>query len=229
MSEPRPTPPRFDPGARALGQLIERRGRLLVLAAGALLLALGASSVANNGRMSLRCVDGQLVAFRGVLMPAGEEPLDDPTLPPLPVPAAACEDEELESLDTLRARHRELAHGRMDEAMLSEDRMAMESTMEALDAMAETPESASDAERERKRKVLESVVDAKVEEARASQQEALRWIERAQRAGVDPARLRAAERMLWLLAPEPTAPPPPAEEMPEPSSPALETPAPRSL
>lgn len=211
--------PRFDPDARASGQLAERRVRLLVLAAGALLLALAASSVANAGRASLRCVDGQLVAYRGSLLPVGEEPLDDPGLPPVPVPAAACEDEELPGLAELRARHRELTRGRVDEAMRSDDRVAIESAVEALDAMVDPArgDGHEDVLRDR-RDLLGSIVDAKVEDAHAAHQDALRWIERARQAGVDPARLRAAERALGLHEPPQPAPPPPevAEAVPEP-------------
>jgi len=177
-------------------------------------LALVASSVANAGRTSLRCVDGQLVAHRGSLMPAGEEPLDDPGLPPLPVPAAACEDEELAGLPELRARHRELTRGRVDEVIRSEDRVAIESTVEALDAMAE-PEGegvGEDVLRDR-RDLLEAIVDAKVDEARATHQDALRWIERARQAGVDPARVRAAERALGLHDDRATEPPAPQPEV----------------
>ncbi len=224
--------PRFDPGARALGQLVERRGRLLVLAAGALVLALVASSVANAGRTSLRCIDGQLVAYRGSLMPAGQEPLDDPTLPPLPVPSALCDDEDLDSLAALRARHREITRSRVDEVMRSDDRMAIESTMEALAAMAEAPEGISEGARERQRQVLHSLVDAKVEEARASQHEAVLWIERARRAGVDESHLRAAERELGVLDAEPESPaalPSEDDTAGGTASVPLEVPAPRSL
>jgi hypothetical protein len=204
-----------------------------MLAAGAVVLALVASSVANAGRTSLRCIDGQLVAFRGSLMPAGEEPLDDPSLPPLPVPSAACEDEELEGFDALRARHREIARSRVNEVMRSEDRLAIESTMEALDAMAEP---AAGDEREdvlhERRELLQSIVDTKVEEARDAQQDALRWIERARQTGVDAARLRAAERSLGrpVAEPEPEPLPPDAELEPAPAEPApAELAAPRSL
>jgi hypothetical protein len=214
--------PRFEAGARASGQLAERRIRLLVLAGGALLLALVASSVANAGRVSLRCVDGQLVAYHGSLLPVGEEPLDDPTLPPVPVPAAACEDEELSGLAELRARHLELTRGRVDEAIRSDDRVAIESTVEALDAMAD-PAAGGDGREavlRNRRDLLGTIVDAKVEDARAAHQDALRWIERARQAGVDPARLRAAERALGLpesTTTEPEAPPAElAEAMPGP-------------
>jgi hypothetical protein len=206
--------PRFDPGARAPSQLAERRVRLLVLGAGALVLSLVVSSVANTRRVGLRCVDGQLVAYRGSLLPAGEEPLDDPSLPPVPVPAAACEDEELEGLAELRARHRELTRGRIDDAIRSEDRVAIESTVEALDAMAD-PAAGGDGSEDvlrHRRDLLGSIVDAKVEDARAAHQDALRWIERARQAGVDPARLRAAERALGLPAALDADPPDAAAE-----------------
>lgn len=232
--------PRFDPGARATGQLAERRVRLLALVGGALVLALVASSVANAGRASLRCVDGLLVAHRGSLMPVGEEPLDDPSLPPLPVPAAACEDEELAGLPELRARYRELTRSRVDEVIRSEDRIAIESTVAALDAMAEPDgedggeDAGEDVLRDR-RDLLEAIVDAKIEEARAAHQDAVRWIERARQAGVDPARVRAAERALGLLddrAAEPPTPEAEATATPERTAAephALEPATPRSL
>lgn len=216
MSDDLPVP-RFDPGVRGFGPLAERRVRLLVLAGGALVLALVASSVANAGRVSLRCIDGQLVAHRGSLLPVGEEPLDDPTLPPVPVPSAACEDEELPGLAELRARHRELTRGRVDEAIRSDDRVAIESTVEALDAMVD-PATAGDASEDvlrDRRDLLGSIVDAKVEDARVAHQDALRWIERARQAGVDPARVRAAERALGLHATPDAAPLEPAEPLTE--------------
>jgi hypothetical protein len=219
VSDPVPVP-RFDPGARAPGLSFERRGRLLVLAAGAMVLAVVASSVANAGRASLRCVDGQLVAHRGALMPAGEEPLDDPSLPPLSVPPGTCEDEELTGLSELRDRYREIARTRMDEAMRSEDRRAIESTMDALDAMVEPSPGGDEDVLEQRRDLLESIVDAKVEEALARQQDALRWIERARNAGVEPARLRAAERALGLPTAELEAPEPEHEPEPEPAAPS---------
>lgn len=196
MSDRDPVP-RFVPDARAPVRLGERRGRLLVIAAGGLLLALLASSVANTTRVGLRCIDGELVAVRGSLMPAGEEPLDDPNLPPLLVPTAACEDEDLPDLAALRARHRELAHGG-DAPRRAEDRQPRTPT--ALDALPELPDDADEETQAERRALLQTMVDEKVEQARASQQEALRWIERARQAGVDPARLRAAERALGLLA-----------------------------
>lgn len=236
VSEDLPVP-RFDAGPRGSGQLAERRVRLLMLAGGALVLALVASSVANAGRVSLRCVDGQLVAYHGSLLPVGEEPLDDPTLPPVPVPAAACEDEELPGLAELRTRHRELTRGRVDEAIRNDDRVAIESTVEALDAMVDPGAASDDGEdvlRDR-RDLLGSIVDAKVEDASAAHQEALRWIERARQAGVDPARLRAAERALGLHA-IPEAPREPAEPLaeavpdPAPTDPSpLEPNTPRAL
>ena len=227
---------RFDAGTRGSGQLAERRVRLLLLAGGALVLALVASSVANAGRASLRCVDGQLVAHGGSLLPVGEEPLDDPTLPPVPVPAAACEDEELPGLAELRARHRELTRGRVDEAIRSDDRVAIESTVEALDAMVDPAvagDGSEDVLRDR-RDLLGSIVDAKVEDARAAHQDALHWIERARQAGVDPARVRAAERALGLTAlPEPAlrkSAEPLAEAQAEPNDPSpLEPNTPRAL
>lgn len=212
MSDVLPVP-RFEPSGRAPGPLGERRVRLLALAAGALVLAIVASSVANRLRVGLRCVDGRLVAYQGSLLPAGEEPLDDPSLPPVPVPALACEDEDLDGMDELRTRHRELTRGRIDEALRSDDRVALESTVAAIDAMTD-PAVESDAEQDALRELLESAVEAKVQQARTAHQDALRWIERARQAGVDPARLRAAERALGLdanpAAQEPSAPEPPA-------------------
>lgn len=230
--------PRFEPGVRVPGQLAERRVRLLALAGGALVLALVASSVANAGRVGLRCVDGQLVAYRGSFLPVGEEPLHDSTLPPVPVPAAACEDEDLSGVAELRSRHLELTRGRVDEALRSEDRVAIESTVEALDAMADPASDASQREDvlRNRRDLLGTIIEAKVEDARTAHQEAVRWIERARQAGVDPARLRAAERALGLHteAPEPApsseaelAEAPPEAEPAEPSP--VEPRAPRSL
>ena len=62
---------------------------------------------------------------------------------------------------------------------------------------------------------LGSIVDAKVEDARAAHQDALRWIERARQAGVDPARVRAAERALGLHTIPDAAPLEPAEPLTE--------------
>lgn len=209
--------------------MVERRGRLLVIAAGALLLALVVSSVANTSRVSLHCDDGVLVAHRGSLMPVGDEPLDDPSLPPLPVPMAVCEDEEFPDLATLRTRYHEIARTRMGEAMAHHP-TAEPLEPATLDALAELPEDADEQTVAARRAMLRSIVDAKVEAARKSQQDAVRWIEQARRAGVDPAHLRAAERMLGLVpatrAPdEPDEPEPPAKDEQAPAEP---TDAPRS-
>lgn len=219
MSDRLPVAP-FEPDGRASALPVERRGRLLVIAAGALLLALVASSVANTTRVGLRCVEGQLVAYRGSLMPAGEEPLDDPSLPPLSVATTACEDEELTDLSALRARHREITRSRMGEVIAHATPEELEPS--TLDALTELPEDADEEARAERRTMLRSVVDAKVEHARKSQQEAVRWIEQARRAGVDPAHLRAAERMLGLAPPQPAAPaePEPATNDEAPADPA---------
>jgi hypothetical protein len=159
------------------------------------------------------------------------------------VPAAACEDEDLSGLAELRARHRELTRGRVDEALRSEDRVAIESTVEALDAMADPASDGGDREDvlRNRRDLLGTIIDAKVEDARTAHQEAVRWIERARQAGVDPARLRAAERALGLHvgaeAVEPARTPPTTElaearpePEPEPTEPSpVEPRAPRSL
>ncbi|MCA9712014.1 MAG: hypothetical protein KDK70_39630, partial [Myxococcales bacterium] len=108
MSEPLPVP-RFDASGQAPGAATERRRRLLLLAGGALVLALVVSSVANRSRASLRCVDGQLVPYRGRLLPVGEEPYEDEAFPPLRIPAASCEDELFESHGAFEERYVELA------------------------------------------------------------------------------------------------------------------------
>lgn len=211
--------PRFDPLGPAPGFGAERRRRLLVLIMGALVLALVASSVANASRASLRCIDGQLVPFRGRLLPVGEEPLDDDAHPALRVPPAACDDELFESRGAFEERYVELALSQADPGEHPEERLAAESAIDALDAMSQLPIGTGEQLQERRRTLLHGVVQHKVEQARQSQQEAIRWIERARRAGADPAMLRAAERSLGL--------PPPT---PEPSDPSVDTttsPAPR--
>jgi hypothetical protein len=196
--------------------------------------------VANAGRVGLRCVDGQLVAYRGSFLPVGEEPLDDSTLPPVPVPTAACEDEDAPGLAELRARHLVLTRGRVDEALRSEDRVAIESTVEALDAMVDPAKDGGGREDvlRNRRDLLGTIIEAKVEDARAAHQDAVQWLERARQAGVDPARLRAAERALGLrVGAEPSEPPstPPTELAevlpdPEPAEPSpIEPRTPRSL
>lgn len=223
--------PRFDPSGPAPGFTTERRRRLLVLAAGALVLALVVSSVANARRASLRCVDGQLVPYRGRLLPAGEEPLADDAYPALRVPVAACEDELFESHRAFEDRYVELALSQADPAERPEDRLAAETAIDAIDAMGELPTGARDRLQQRRRALLERVVEQKVEQARESQQQAFQWIERARRAGADPAVLRAAERSLGLGSSttsepttpsadvEPAEPPPHHETLPEPTNP----------
>jgi len=225
--------PRFEADGRAPPRLTERRGRLLVIGGGALLVALVASSLANATRVGLRCIDGQLVPVRGSWMPAGEEPLEDPSLPPLPVPAAACEDEDLDGPSALRARHREIAQSRVDAAVRREDARGLPpSTIDA--AMAELPPGADEEARAQRRAMLQSIVDVKVEQARQSQQDAVRWIEQARQAGVDPGHLRAAERILGLPVPATEAPAPTAEddepsEAPPEATPGRASSLPRSL
>ncbi|MEM9460246.1 MAG: hypothetical protein AAGF11_39090 [Myxococcota bacterium] len=218
MSEPLPVP-RFDPLGPAPGFGAERRRRLLVLAMGALVLALVASSVANASRASLRCIEGQLVPFRGRLLPVGEEPLDDDAHPALRVPPSACDDELFESRSAFEERYVELALSQADPGEQPEERLAAESAVDALDAMSQLPIGAGEQFQLRRRTLLHGIVQHKVEQARESQQEAIQWIERARRAGADPAVLRAAERSLGL---HPSSPAPP-----EKSVDAITSPAPR--
>ncbi len=184
------------------------------------MLALVASSVANAGRASLRCIDGYWVPHHGRLLPVGEEPLVDDAFPPLPAPPGACEDELFEDRDGFESRYVELAFGRNDPALRTEGRLGAESAIEAIEAMGELPAGASDALQQRRRTLFEQVVHEKVDLARQSQHDALQWIERARRNGVDPAILRAAERSLGLTSSDPEAPPS-ATTPAEPSAPPL--------
>jgi len=182
-------------------------------------LALVASSIANAGRASLRCIDGYWVPHHGRLLPVGEEPLVDDAYPPLPAPPGACEDELFEDRDGFESRYVELAFGRDDPALRSEGRLGAESAIEAIKAMGELPTGASEALQQRRRSLLEQVVHEKVDQARQSQHDALQWIERARRSGVDPAVLRAAERSLGLTSAAPEAEVPaatPADPSPPP-------------
>lgn len=168
-----------------------------MLAAGALVLALVSSSVANSGRASLRCVDGQLVPHRGRLLPVGEQLLEDGAFPPVPVSPAACEDEEFEDFETFEARYVELfitPNAASASASASEG-LRPETAVEAIEAI---PEGGGEKYEPQRRALLEQTVRDKVERARRAQQDALHWIERARRAGVDPSLLRAAERSLGL-------------------------------
>ena len=204
--------PRFDPVGRVPAQMIERRRRVLVLGAGALLLALLGASVANSQRASLRCVDGRLVAYQGRLLPLGEEEIEEARLAPLRVPAAACEDQDFPTRAALESRYMELAMGRADDAIRSEDREALESSLDTLEGL---PEGADESLTRRHRQLVEALLRTEVQHARESRQQALRRIEQARQAGVPEAKLRAAEKSLGLPASPPAeleAPPPREEE-----------------
>ncbi|MEX1368812.1 MAG: hypothetical protein AB1Z98_37135 [Nannocystaceae bacterium] len=212
-----PADPSIDPAA-------DRRRRVLVLGAGAVLVALAGASVANSQHASLRCVDGTLVAYRGRLLPLGEMPLVDPELPPLSVPEDACEDEDFESLSELRERYREVAMGWADEAIRSEDVAALETSLDALQGLRDDDGGIAP----RHREIMEALLRHEVQQASDSHDRARRRLEQARQLGVSEQVLRSAETALGELAsatPQPTSPAvtPPA---PEPAEPPADLPSP---
>jgi len=227
-------PSRLDPSRRSPAQLIESRRRVLLLGAGALLVALLGASVANAQRAILLCVDGRLVAYQGRFMPLGSEEIDDERLPPLRVASSACEDETFDDRAALEARYMEIAMGRADDAIHNEDRDALETSLDALEGL---PADADETLTRRYRQLVEALLRVDVQSARQSHQQALQRIEQARQAGVDERALRSAEKALGLLSSSatPSAPvmPKPGPEQP-PSSivegePTLSPASPRSL
>lgn len=79
---------------------------LLGVVTGLLLVGAGWTSAA---RRSLRCVDGALVPARGSVFPWLTAPLDDPTMPPLSVPAVLCRDINLDSHRELTVQYQAIA------------------------------------------------------------------------------------------------------------------------
>lgn len=208
--------PRFDPRGRGPGHANERRRRVLVLGAAALLVALAGASVANSRRAALRCEDQQLVPYGGRLLPLGEQPLDDSELPPLTVAVGECEDEDFDSRAALRERYRELAASRADAALASEEPSALETSLEALESL----DGEGGGLTPRYREVMEALLRVEVERAKQSHHRAWRRLEQAREAGVDADALRAAERELDALTP-------PSRRAPAPEPPPTEAPAPR--
>lgn len=185
---------------------------MLVLAAGAVLVALAGASVANSQHASLRCEDDQLVPYTGRLLPLGERPLDDPGLPPLAVEASECEDEQFESRAELRERHRELTAGWADAALLSEDPSALETSLQTLERLPQDEDEVG----ARRRQIIEALLRANVAQARESLERARLRLQQARDAGVDEETIRAAEEVLESMV----AGPPDVEEVAAPPEPA---------
>ncbi len=192
--------PHFDAVGGTTSQGTQRRHRAWVLAAGAVLLAVAAGTVANIGRRSLECIDATLVPHRGQWLPLGAEPLADARFPPLSVTDGECEDESFSSASDFETRYYEIAMGRAGEAIRTEDSAGLEA---AVDALARLPRDADGVLARQYTKLVESLLQADVELALERREHALRRIEQARGAGIDPEVIAAAERALRVSPGEP--------------------------
>ncbi|MCH9682623.1 MAG: hypothetical protein K0V04_14400, partial [Deltaproteobacteria bacterium] len=168
-------PPRYDP-SRSAGGPPERRYRGLVLVAGAIIVARVAASVANGGRRGFNCEEAHLVPHRGQWLPFGEQPLGDPRFPALTVSEAECEDQWFTSAADFETRYYELTVDRAGRAIRQDDSEGLEA---ALEALARLPGDADGALAGQYRRIVESQLQADVEQALELRERALRRIEQA--------------------------------------------------
>lgn len=190
-------------------------------------VALVTSSVANFRRVSLRCIDGDLVAHRGRPLPFGEELMDQERYPPIAVEDEHCLDVTLGSVRELERRYVDWTVSRVDEAMIAADPDALESAEAWMERV--SSERSNEQLRERRRSILVELVERDLREADASLERARSRLQEAKDAGVDDEVLRALQDRLDALTGGPQEPPKapavPPKKQPEPTR----GPSPRAL
>lgn len=196
MSDPRPL---------ALRSALTRgRRRLFVAVAACGLVGLVAASVSNLRRVTLRCVDGHLVAHRGRALPFGDVPLDLRRYPPIRVPDERCETQTLSSIKELERKWVALTVSRLDAALAEGNRDELESAalwMELLD-----PARRDELVLDRQRAVLLQLIEADLEQATAALGRVRARLEASRKAGVDPSILQPLEARLAELEGGPAEP-----------------------
>lgn len=206
--------PRFAPDAR---RPAAARRLAVVVGLGLVALLLAASAV-NQGTWQLLCEGGARVPYRGRFAPAGALRVDDPRYPALPIPeGTVCEDQSFATRGGFEKRYVELTVGRADTVVVTGESVeALQDAADAMEAVSSLPAAATKAFSERRRAVMEALLEAAVEQATEARRLALDRLERARRAGVSPDVLRAQAQRLGLtegddpkpIAPSPTPEPP---------------------
>ena len=216
----RASAPRFLPDARRPGAA---RRLTVVVVLGLLAVFLSASAV-NQGSWALVCEGGARVPYRGRFAPGGAIRVDDSRYPPLPIPeGTVCEDESFPTRGRFEKRYVELTVGRADQVVVTGDSVeALQDAADAMDAVSTLPAAATKAFGERRRAVMEALLEAAVERATEARRLALERLERARRAGVSQDVLRTQARRLGLANQDDSS----AEARPVPQSPPPGAPAP---
>lgn len=196
-------------------------------------VGLVAASIANRQRVSLKCIEGQLVAYRGRPLPAGEQPLDPDRFPPIQADEVACRDQPFSSIEELEARYLAFTVSQIDEAIASAKASELESAANTVDRFGDRPEL-EEFMGKRRRAVLVSLLESDLDEASALLGRIRTRLRAAKAAGVSPTVLRALETQLEQMLEDastrpPAEPPAPPQEDEAASSAVVEKPAERSL
>jgi hypothetical protein len=221
------TPRKPGLGFRPTASWIARR-RLVGAASVCAVVGLVAASVANRQRIALRCIDGQLIAYRGRPLPAGEKPLDPDRFPPLPAKDLACRDQPFSSIEELEARYLTITLSQVDDAIASAQSEQLESAANTVDRLGDRPEL-EEFMGKRRRAVLVSLLESDLDEAAAVLGRLRTRLRAAKAAGVSPTVVRALESQLEQMLRDASTRPPEepaadtddAEEPESTSTPAL--------
>ena len=189
------------------------RARLAFVVAACAAVALVGASIVNRARWSLRCEDGQLVAYRGLSLPAGAGRLDPELYPPVDVPEALCQDVTVASKRALEKHYLESTVQRIDSAIQSDDKGQLESAAQSVEKLVGSAGGASKLLADRKRALIVALLRADLKGAEAALGRARGRLMAAENAGVSEEVLSALRRELGELTGEtPPEPPPPAPE-----------------
>jgi hypothetical protein len=174
-----------------------------------------ALAAANRGRLSLRCIDGELEARRGRWLPWGDAALAAPELPPLPVPAARCRDRSMRDRAALETAWVEELEAAVVHAVAEGSAAELSALLDVLELRSAAGEDRSETLDRRRRAILAARARIEVERARAARERASTHIEDARAAGLDDRTVRELEAGLAAPPGEPTTEPrPPADEVP---------------
>ena len=161
----------------------------------------------------------------GGLPRPGQSGSTTPATPPCRSPKGPCaRDQSFATRGGFEKRYVELTVGRADTVVVTGDSVEeLQDAADAMEAVASLPAAATQAFTERRRAVMEALLEAAVEQATEARRLALERLERARRAGVPADVLRAQARRLGLADPnDAKAKQPPSEpELPIAEPPTL--------